>query len=139
MLRQSLRSLSRHSRIAVISGRRTFVASRASLDATIFDMPAMSPTMESGAIVEWKVKEGESFNSGDPILDIETDKATISVDAIDNGILAKILLPDGTKDIDVGTPIAFIAEEGDDLSSLKFPEVESKSEAPRNPIHSFTI
>ncbi|TID30516.1 hypothetical protein CANINC_000869 [Pichia inconspicua] len=86
-------------------------------------MPAMSPTMESGAIVEWHVKEGDSFSSGKSLLDIETDKATISVDAIDDGIVAKILLPDGTKDIKVGTPIAILADPDDDLSTLELPEI----------------
>lgn len=113
---------------------RYFHACSNALAAKIYDMPAMSPTMESGAIVEWKVKEGEPYSSGDPLLDIETDKATISVDAIDDGILAKILLPDGTKEIPVGTPIAYIAEEGDDLATLEYPPLDTN--APSKPASS---
>lgn len=108
---------------------RHFHAGASILAAKIFDMPAMSPTMEAGAIVEWKVKPGEKYNSGDPLLDIETDKATISVDAIDDGVLAKILLPDGTKDIKVGTPIAYIAEDGEDLATLEYPPLPTESAA----------
>lgn len=107
---------------------RGFHTNRCLLAAKIYDMPAMSPTMESGAIVEWKVKEGESYQSGDSLLEIETDKSTISVDAIDDGILAKILLPDGTKDIKVGTPIAYIAEEGDDIANLEYPPLKNAEE-----------
>lgn len=110
---------------------RNLHISRYALAAKIFDMPAMSPTMESGAIVEWKVKEGDHYNSGDSLLDIETDKATISVDAIDDGVLAKILLPNGTKDVKVGTPIAFLAEDGDDLKTIEYPKLpdQAKPEA----------
>ena len=107
---------------------RGFHTNRCLLAAKIYDMPAMSPTMESGAIVEWKVKEGEPYQSGDSLLEIETDKSTISVDAIDDGILAKILLPDGTKDIKVGTPIAYIAEEGDDIANLEYPPLKNAEE-----------
>lgn len=107
---------------------RTFHARSAALAAKIYDMPAMSPTMESGAIIEWNVKEGGSFASGESLLEIETDKSTISVDAIDDGILAKILIPNGTKDIPVGTPIAIVAEEGDDLATLEYPELPTKQE-----------
>lgn len=112
---------------------RNFHVSRLVLAAKIFDMPAMSPTMESGAIVEWKVKEGDHYNPGDSLLDIETDKATISVDAIDDGVLAKIILPDGTKDIKVGTPIAFLAEDGDDLKNLEYPKLPDEEKPQATP------
>ncbi|OBZ79090.1 Pyruvate dehydrogenase complex protein X component, mitochondrial [Grifola frondosa] len=81
-----------------------------------FTMPAMSPTMTEGGIASWKKKEGESFSSGDVLLEIETDKATIDVEAQDDGILAKIIANDGAKNIAVGSAIAIIGEEGDDLS-----------------------
>lgn len=101
-------------------------------------MPAMSPTMETGAIVAWKVKAGEPFSSGDQLLDVETDKATISVDAIDDGIMAKILLPDGAKDVPVGTPIAITADPEDDLATLAMPILDATPEpvaaAPEPPI-----
>lgn len=95
MLRYASKTVSKTAlQLHAIQVSRNFHISRWVLAAKIFDMPAMSPTMESGAIIEWKVKEGEHYNPGDSLLDIETDKATISVDAIDDGILAKILLPD---------------------------------------------
>ncbi|WRT67583.1 pyruvate dehydrogenase complex dihydrolipoamide acetyltransferase [Kwoniella shivajii] len=81
-----------------------------------FAMPAMSPTMTEGGIAGWKLKEGDSFAAGDVLIEIETDKATIDVEAQDDGILAKIMVQDGAKGIPVGTPIAILGEEGDDLS-----------------------
>lgn len=133
MLRFASKTLTKNSVLRLqqyANNSRSFHNSTNALDAKIFGMPAMSPTMESGAVVEWKVKEGDHYNSGDSLLDIETDKATISVDAIDDGILAKIILPNGTKDIKVGTPIAFLAEDGDDLASLEYPEIPSEAAAP---------
>ncbi|GMM30129.1 Pdx1 protein [Martiniozyma asiatica (nom. inval.)] len=118
MLRTSSRQLLRVAKIHT---------TRAALNAKVFSMPAMSPTMEEGGIVEWKVKEGDSFSSGDTLLDVETDKATISVDAIDDGIMAKIILQNGTKEIKVGTPIAVTAEPEDDLSNLEMPSFEETS------------
>ncbi|KAL4064937.1 2-oxoacid dehydrogenases acyltransferase-domain-containing protein [Scleroderma yunnanense] len=94
-----------------------------------FAMPAMSPTMTEGGIATWKKKEGEPFAAGDVLLEIETDKATIDVEAQDDGILAKIIAPDGTKNVSVGSPIAIVAEEGDDLSGA----AQMASEAPSQP------
>ncbi|KAK5945089.1 pyridoxine biosynthesis protein [Knufia obscura] len=85
-------------------------------------MPAMSPTMTEGNIASWKVKEGDSFSSGDVLLEIETDKASMDVEAQDDGIMAKIFQGDGSKAVQVGTRIAVIAESGDDISSLQIPE-----------------
>lgn len=85
-------------------------------------MPAMSPTMTEGNIASWKVKEGDAFSSGDVLLEIETDKASMDVEAQDDGIMAKIFQGDGSKSIQVGTRIAVIAEPGDDLSTLKIPD-----------------
>ncbi|KAF9229415.1 dihydrolipoamide acetyltransferase [Gyrodon lividus] len=79
-------------------------------------MPAMSPTMTEGGIASWKKQEGEAFSAGDVLLEIETDKATIDVEAQDDGIVARIIATDGAKNVAVGTPIAIMAEEGDDLS-----------------------
>ncbi|KNC34396.1 hypothetical protein FF38_08345 [Lucilia cuprina] len=110
---------------------RYFSESALMLAAAAFDMPSMSPTMEMGSIVEWKVKPGQSYKAGDVLLDIETDKAEISVEAVEDGILAKILLENGTKDIPVGKPIAVTAEKGDDLNAInydQFSAAESKSE-----------
>ncbi|ODV60937.1 Pdx1p ASCRUDRAFT_34697, partial [Ascoidea rubescens DSM 1968] len=94
-----------------------------------FAFPAMSPTMDIGGLVDWKVKEGQAYQSGQVLLEVETDKAQIDVEAQDDGILAKILVPAGTKDIPVGKTIAWIAEPDDDLSTLKIPESEPGPES----------
>lgn len=86
-----------------------------------FTMPALSPTMTEGNIASWRVKEGSSFSAGDVLLEIETDKATMDVEAQDDGVLFKIMQPDGSKGVKVGSRIAVTAEEGDDLSSLEVP------------------
>ncbi|EJT99796.1 pyruvate dehydrogenase [Dacryopinax primogenitus] len=84
-----------------------------------FLMPAMSPTMTEGGIAAWKKKEGEGYAAGDVLLEIETDKATMDVEAQDDGVLGKIIVPDGSKGVAVGTPIAIVGEEGDDLSGAE--------------------
>lgn len=96
------------------------------LDAQNFTMPAMSPTMTEGNIASWKVKEGDSFSTGDVLLEIETDKATMDVEAQDDGIVAKIIQADGAKGVQVGSRIAVLAEPGDDISSLEMPSDDSK-------------
>ncbi len=75
-------------------------------------MPALSPTMTEGNIAKWAVKEGDSFSAGDVLLEIETDKASMDVEAQDDGILAKITQGDGSKGIQVGSRIGVIAEPG---------------------------
>lgn len=80
-------------------------------------MPALSPTMESGKLSRWLKKEGDTIKSGDVIAEIETDKATMEVEAVDEGVLAKILVAEGTEDVAVNTPIAVIAGEGEDISA----------------------
>src|SRR5437588_887541 len=82
-------------------------------------MPALSPTMEKGNLAKWLKKEGEAVKSGDVIAEIETDKATMEVEAVDEGTLGKILVPEGTNDVAVNTPIAMILAEGEDAASLK--------------------
>ncbi|PPQ99927.1 hypothetical protein CVT24_009562 [Panaeolus cyanescens] len=105
----------------------------------------MSPTMTEGGIASWKKKEGESFSAGDVLLEIETDKATIDVEAQEDGVVGKILAPDGTKGVPVGKLIALLAEDGDDISNLEIPKEEpaqqssnasSSSEAPPAPTSS---
>ncbi|KAJ2622244.1 pyridoxine biosynthesis protein [Coemansia sp. RSA 1358] len=81
-------------------------------------MPALSPTMTEGGIARWEKKEGESFSAGDLLLQIETDKAQMDVEAQDDGVLVKILVPEGTQNVAINSPIAIIAEEGDDASSI---------------------
>lgn len=80
-------------------------------------MPALSPTMEKGNLAKWLKKEGDTVKSGDVIAEIETDKATMEVEAVDEGRLAKILVAAGTADVAVNTPIAIIAAEGEDASA----------------------
>src|SRR6201984_1898811 len=82
-------------------------------------MPALSPTMEKGNLAKWLKKEGDQVKSGDVIAEIETDKATMEVEAVDEGTLGKILVPEGTADVAVNTPIAMILAEGEDASALK--------------------
>jgi pyruvate dehydrogenase E1 component beta subunit len=82
-------------------------------------MPALSPTMEKGNLAKWLKKEGDAVKSGDVIAEIETDKATMEVEAVDEGTLGKILVPEGTNDVAVNTPIAMILGEGEDSSALK--------------------
>ncbi|CAO4192569.1 pyruvate dehydrogenase complex E1 component subunit beta [Methylorubrum extorquens] len=85
--------------------------------ATDILMPALSPTMEEGKLAKWLKKEGDPVKAGDILAEIETDKATMEVEAIDEGVLAKILVADGTENVAVNTPIAIIAEEGEDVSA----------------------
>src|SRR5438067_711675 len=82
-------------------------------------MPALSPTMEKGNLAKWHKKEGDPVKTGDVIAEIETDKATMEVEAVDDGTLGKILVPEGTNDVAVNTPIAVILGEGEDTSALK--------------------
>src|SRR5438105_12697409 len=82
-------------------------------------MPALSPTMEKGNLAKWLKKEGDAVRSGDVIAEIETDKATMEVEAVDEGTLGKILVPEGTNDVAVNTPIAMILGDGEDPSALK--------------------
>src|SRR5215211_3470389 len=80
-------------------------------------MPALSPTMEKGNLAKWLKKEGEKVKPGDVIAEIETDKATMEVEAVDEGTLAKIIVPEGTADVPVNQPIAVLAGEGEDVKA----------------------
>jgi pyruvate dehydrogenase E2 component (dihydrolipoamide acetyltransferase) len=80
-------------------------------------MPALSPTMEEGTLAKWLVKEGDTVKSGDILAEIETDKATMEFEAVDEGTIAKILVPEGSDEVKVGTVIALIAGEGEDVSA----------------------
>ncbi|MFZ5608497.1 MAG: pyruvate dehydrogenase complex dihydrolipoamide acetyltransferase [Pseudomonadota bacterium] len=96
-------------------------------------MPALSPTMEKGNLAKWLVKEGEAVTSGAIIAEIETDKATMEVESIDDGTMGKILVPEGTEDVPVGTPIALLLEEGEDESALKDAAPKPKSQPKPSP------
>jgi pyruvate dehydrogenase E1 component beta subunit len=80
-------------------------------------MPALSPTMEQGKLAKWLKKEGDTIKSGDVLAEIETDKATMEVEAVDEGVLGKILIADGTENVAVNTPIAVIVAEGESVSA----------------------
>ncbi len=86
--------------------------------ATEILMPALSPTMEEGTLAKWLVKEGDTVSSGDIMAEIETDKATMEFEAVDEGIVGKILISEGTEGVKVNTPIAILVEEGEDASAL---------------------
>ena len=79
-------------------------------------MPALSPTMEEGTLAKWLVKEGDTVKSGDILAEIETDKATMEFEAVDEGKIAKILVPEGTDGVKVGAPIALLAGDGEAVS-----------------------
>src|SRR5688572_12976686 len=90
-------------------------------------MPALSPTMEEGTLTKWLVKVGDQVRSGDIMAEIETDKATMEFEAVDEGVIAEISVPEGTEGVKVGTVIATLAEEGEDPASVKS---SAKAEAP---------
>ena len=99
-------------------------------------MPALSPTMTEGKIARWVKSEGESVRAGDVLAEIETDKATMEVEAVDEGVLAKIVIPEGTDHVAVNTRIALIAENGEDLGSLDTrpqPEPPAAKQQPEPP------
>lgn len=93
-------------------------------------MPALSPTMEEGTLAKWLVKEGDSVSSGDLMAEIETDKATMEFEAVDEGIIAKILIPEGTDNVKVGEVIALIAEEGEDVGAAASASVSAPKTTP---------
>ena len=93
-------------------------------------MPALSPTMEKGNLAKWLKKEGDTVKSGDVLAEIETDKATMEVEAVDEGILAKIIVPAGTNDVMVNEVIAIIAAEGENVSA---PAAATKAPSPAAP------
>lgn len=96
-------------------------------------MPALSPTMEEGTLAKWLVKEGDTVKSGDIMAEIETDKATMEFEAVDEGVIAKILVAEGSDNVKVGTVIAILAEEGEDASAVQAPS-KSETPAPANPM-----
>ena len=86
--------------------------------ATEILMPALSPTMEEGTLAKWLVKEGDEVSSGDILAEIETDKATMEFEAVDEGTIGKILIEEGTEGVKVNTAIAVLLEEGEDASDI---------------------
>src|SRR3954468_16974899 len=96
-------------------------------------MPALSPTMEEGTLAKWLVKEGDDVKSGDILAEIETDKATMEFEAVDEGKLAKILVPEGTEGVKVGQPIALLAGDGEQVSDTPAAASEAQPEAQPKP------
>jgi pyruvate dehydrogenase E2 component (dihydrolipoamide acetyltransferase) len=96
-------------------------------------MPALSPTMEVGTLAKWLVKEGDAVKSGDILAEIETDKATMEFEAVDEGTIAQILIAEGTEGVQVGAPIALLAEEGEDAAAAKKAAPEAKVEPANQP------
>ncbi|MCG8442884.1 MAG: biotin/lipoyl-binding protein, partial [Caulobacterales bacterium] len=87
--------------------------------ATEILMPALSPTMEEGTLAKWHVKEGDTVTSGDVIAEIETDKATMEVEAVEEGKVGKLLVGEGTEGVQVNAIIAVLLEDGEDASAIK--------------------
>ena len=98
--------------------------------ATEVLMPALSPTMEEGTLAKWLVKEGDTISSGDILAEIETDKATMEFEAVDEGVMGKILVSEGTEGVAVNTPIAIMVEEGEDVPAEGASAPAAAAEAP---------
>ncbi|MCU4654782.1 biotin/lipoyl-binding protein, partial [Roseibacterium sp. SDUM158016] len=81
-------------------------------------MPALSPTMEDGTLAKWLVKEGDTVSAGDILAEIETDKATMEFEAVDEGVIGKILVAEGTEGVKVNAPIAVLLEEGESADAI---------------------
>jgi pyruvate dehydrogenase E1 component beta subunit len=105
--------------------------------ATDILMPALSPTMEQGKLAKWLKKEGDTIKAGDILAEIETDKATMEVEAVDEGVLAKILIGDGTENVAVNTKIGIIAVDGEDVATASAagsaPKANGAADAPKTP------
>jgi pyruvate dehydrogenase E1 component beta subunit len=101
--------------------------------ATELKMPALSPTMEEGTLAKWLVKEGDDVKSGDILAEIETDKATMEFEAVDEGKIAKILVPEGTDGVKVGQPIALLAADGEAVSDAPAAPVKAEEPAAQAP------
>src|SRR5215475_12925715 len=95
--------------------------------ATNILMPALSPTMTEGTLSRWLKKEGENVRAGDVIAEIETDKATMEVEAVDEGVLGKILVADGTEGVKVNEPIAILVDQGEAVPSTAAPAPAPKA------------
>ncbi|XP_041365896.1 pyruvate dehydrogenase protein X component, mitochondrial-like [Gigantopelta aegis] len=104
------------------SVERCFHLNSACYDTIQIQMPALSPTMADGTLVKWLKKEGDKLGPGDVLCDIQTDKAVVSMENEEEGILAKILVPENTKNVPIGTLIALMVEEGDDWQNVEIPK-----------------
>jgi pyruvate dehydrogenase E2 component (dihydrolipoamide acetyltransferase) len=118
--------------MALLFGRGVAKGKLASMPIEL-KMPALSPTMEEGTLAKWLVKEGDAIKSGDILAEIETDKATMEFEAVDEGTIAKIVVPEGTDGVKVGAVIAVMAAEGEDASAAASASAKEapKAEAPK--------
>ena len=101
-------------------------------------MPALSPTMTEGNLAKWHVKEGDEVAAGDVIAEIETDKATMEVEAVEEGIVGKLLINEGTEGVAVNAVIAMLLEEGEDADALDVAAVEAPAASAAAAIAAFT-
>ncbi|EEB05842.2 pyruvate dehydrogenase X component [Schizosaccharomyces japonicus yFS275] len=129
MLR-SLNTIYSTCRHALLKNGKSFHSSTRLLAISKFNMPALSPTMETGTVAKWRLKEGDAYATGDVILEIETDKATMDVEAPDDGVLAKITVKEGQA-VPVGAQIAIIADDAADLEGADLSKYESEDAAPK--------
>ena len=106
------------------------VMSGGSTPGTVINMPSLSPTMAEGTIVKWYKAEGESIAAGDVLCDIQTDKAVVSMESDEDGIVAKILLAEGAAGVEVGVPICLMVEEGQDWKDVAIPSASSSVTSP---------
>jgi len=106
------------------------VASGGSTPGTEVKMPALSPTMQEGTIIKWCVAEGEKVNAGDVLCEIQTDKAVVSMEVDDDCVLAKIMVPEGTQNVQIGTLIALTVDEGEDWKDVQIPAAAPAAAAP---------
>ena len=91
-------------------------------------MPALSPTMEEGTLARWFVKEGDTVSAGDLLAEIETDKATMEFEAVDEGTISKILISEGSEGIKVNSPIAILEDDGKDISDLVVSDIPNEKQ-----------
>ncbi|SFM27355.1 pyruvate dehydrogenase complex E1 component subunit beta [Shimia aestuarii] len=101
--------------------------------ATEILMPALSPTMEEGTLAKWLVKEGDTVSAGDILAEIETDKATMEFEAVDEGVIGHILVPEGTENVKVNTAIATLLEEGEEAGAAPVPSAPAQASEPAEP------
>ena len=117
--------------------------------ATEILMPALSPTMEEGTLAKWLVKEGDEVSSGDILAEIETDKATMEFEAVDEGTVGKLLVAEGTEGVKVNTPIAVMVSDGESADDVAAPapvaaaepaaEPEKAAAAPKAPVSAASV
>ena len=96
-------------------------------------MPALSPTMDEGKLAKWHMQQGDNVKSGDILAEIETDKATMEIEAVDEGTMAKIIVPEGTENVKVNAPIAVIAGEGENVDDAANSRARPRKRRRRRP------